>query len=155
MSRAVNCSSQKQGHTDAAFNWCGKEIALVGFGKIRMGVLNLYQSASSMQNQRKTSKARTRPHAPVYTLAITRPACVTVLIVASEPKFRRRLARMGRCGVNSWLPTMQPIFTINWITLRVTFTRRIPRSPKKGLVPNAILGSADCQVCNFRTFQKI
>ena len=37
MARAVNCGCQKQGHTDAAFNWCGKEIALVGFGMNRMG----------------------------------------------------------------------------------------------------------------------
>jgi hypothetical protein len=37
MARAVNCGSQKQGHTDAAFNWCGKELALVGFGMNRMG----------------------------------------------------------------------------------------------------------------------
>ena len=36
MARAVNCGSQKQGHTDAAFKWCGKEIALVGFGMNRM-----------------------------------------------------------------------------------------------------------------------
>ena len=35
--RAVNCGGQKQGHTDAAFIWCGKEIALVGFGMNRMG----------------------------------------------------------------------------------------------------------------------
>ena len=32
MACAVNCGSQKQGHADAAFNWCGKETPLVGFG---------------------------------------------------------------------------------------------------------------------------
>ena len=37
MARAVNCSCQKQGHTDAAFNWSGKEVALIGFGMNSMG----------------------------------------------------------------------------------------------------------------------
>ncbi len=37
MARAINCGSQKQGHTDAALTWCGKEVALVGFGMNRMG----------------------------------------------------------------------------------------------------------------------
>ena len=37
MARTVNGGSQKQGHIDAAFNWCGKELALVGFGMNRMG----------------------------------------------------------------------------------------------------------------------
>ena len=31
MARAKNCKWQAQGHTYGAFNWCGKEIALVGF----------------------------------------------------------------------------------------------------------------------------
>ncbi len=30
MVRAKNCGWQAQGHFDAAFNWCGKEIALIG-----------------------------------------------------------------------------------------------------------------------------
>ncbi len=37
MARAVNSGSQKQDHTDTAFNWCGKEVTLVGFGMNRMG----------------------------------------------------------------------------------------------------------------------
>ncbi len=36
--RAKNCGWQAQGHFDAAFNWCGKEIALIGFGMDSMGV---------------------------------------------------------------------------------------------------------------------
>ncbi len=37
MARAKNCGWQAQGHFDAAFNWCWKEIALIGFGMNRMG----------------------------------------------------------------------------------------------------------------------
>jgi hypothetical protein len=37
MARAKNCKWQAQGHTDGAFNWCGKEIALIGFGMNSMG----------------------------------------------------------------------------------------------------------------------
>jgi hypothetical protein len=37
MARAKNCGWQAQGHFDAAFNWCGKEIALIGFGMNSMG----------------------------------------------------------------------------------------------------------------------
>ena len=32
MARAKSCKWQAQGHTDGAFNWCGKQIALIGFG---------------------------------------------------------------------------------------------------------------------------
>lgn len=37
MPRAKNCGWQAQGHTDGAFDWCGKEIALIGFGMNSMG----------------------------------------------------------------------------------------------------------------------
>ncbi len=37
MARAKNCGWQAQGHFDATFNWCGKEIALIGFGMNSMG----------------------------------------------------------------------------------------------------------------------
>jgi hypothetical protein len=37
MARAKNCKWQAQGHTDSAFNWCGKEIALIGFCMNSMG----------------------------------------------------------------------------------------------------------------------
>ena len=37
MARAKNCKWQAQGHTDGAFDWCGKEIALIGFGMNSMG----------------------------------------------------------------------------------------------------------------------
>lgn len=37
MARVKNSKWQAQGHTDAAFNWCGKEIALIGFGVNSMG----------------------------------------------------------------------------------------------------------------------
>ena len=37
IAREKNCGWQAQGHFDAAFNWCGKEIALIGFGMNSMG----------------------------------------------------------------------------------------------------------------------
>ena len=37
MARAVNCGWQKQGHFDGAFNWCGKDFAMIGFGMNSMG----------------------------------------------------------------------------------------------------------------------
>jgi hypothetical protein len=32
LARAENCGCQKQGHFDAAFNWCGKDFGMIGFG---------------------------------------------------------------------------------------------------------------------------
>ena len=37
MARAKNCKWQAQGHTDGAFDWCGKEVALISFGMNSMG----------------------------------------------------------------------------------------------------------------------
>jgi hypothetical protein len=37
MARAKNCGWQTQGHFDAAFNWCGKDFAMIGFGMNSMG----------------------------------------------------------------------------------------------------------------------
>ncbi len=37
MVRTKNCGWQAQGHFDAEFNWCGKEIALIGLGMNSMG----------------------------------------------------------------------------------------------------------------------
>jgi hypothetical protein len=63
MARAKNCKWQAQGHTDGAFNWCGKEIALIGFGMNSMGAhFNLFRSASPIPNLRRALRIRTRQH---------------------------------------------------------------------------------------------
>ncbi len=56
MARAVNSGSQKQCHTDAAFNWCDKELALVGFGMNRMKIFSetLRKLKIFSENLRKT-----------------------------------------------------------------------------------------------------
>jgi hypothetical protein len=37
MARAKNCKWQAQGHTNGAFNWCWKNISLIGFDINTMG----------------------------------------------------------------------------------------------------------------------
>ncbi len=69
MARAVNCCSQKQGHTDGAVNWCGKEITLIGFDMNRMGA-HLNQVSISIVNEESIGlkKSYQATYAGLYTL---------------------------------------------------------------------------------------
>ena len=90
--RSVNCGSQKQGHTYATFNWCGKEIALVGFGMNSMGahfnpVSISIVNSESKQGIKSSYKATCSGLYTLYNSAWSRPVYVTVQNVASAPKF--------------------------------------------------------------------
>ena len=98
MARIVNTGGQKQGHFDAAFNWCRKEFVLIGFGMNSMGAhFNpVSMSIANSESKEAIKAAYSATCAGLYSLYNTARLCknescgfcTQVLEQISEPEGR-------------------------------------------------------------------